>query len=194
VDEDDHESPPDRMTEAQADTRQARLRAPWDRSEGEPDHAFEVFTEWLHSGASVSAWARDTHRNAQSMLALSWRYSWQARRRAYTYHIHGITVAAAEQEAAEIGREHARAARLAREVATRTLEAATAAGKIVSIRDAAALMKLAVDLERLMAGDPTIRVGVTSDGRTMDQLREEARALAEAMGAIPVLVVDPNAE
>lgn len=130
----------------------------WEPLPNEPDQAFEDFAAFLTASGSVAAWARETGRNPGTIGTLAARWRWRMRKGAYQAHLRACALEAAEAEAEEIGREHARAFALARELATGALSEHATRRRVPSIKDATALLKLAVEGERLIAGKATTKI------------------------------------
>ena len=150
------DTPPDEPAEAPPEERP--IAPAWDRLPGEPEGAYEDFCRWIDQDASVDAWAASTGRSLSGTRAKAARGRWGARRAAYRAHLRRCALAAAEDEAGEIGREHARALRALRELATAAILDRLASGKSVNLKDATAALKLAIDGERMIAGQATDKI------------------------------------
>lgn len=130
---------------------------PWDMIPGE--EGYDLFVRYLHGPTgNVSRWAREQGQPRAQVLAARWR--WRARREAYVVHLAREAQEAAEDEARRLGREHAQVLAQAREWALDSILAARAKGETLDAREVAQLLKVALDGERLQAGQVTSRTGL----------------------------------
>lgn len=154
---------------------------PWDKLPAEDQDAFALFQRYLHGSiGNVTRWAREA--KAPQAPALAARYRWRARREALQVHLAREAADAAEDEARRLGREHARVLAQAREWAEDSILAARAKGETLDPREAAALLKLAIDGERLQAGQATSRVGVDLSKASDEDLAALEAALDRVEG------------
>lgn len=159
---------------ADIEKTEAGLRQPrallWEPLDGEPHSAYQAFEAYLTLDRPLYAHAAALGRSVSSLQALSARWRWRARREAYKAHLRAVALDSAEAEAAEIAREHARALSLMRQLGTEALERALERGEDLSPRDAAFLVKTAIEGERLIGGQPTARTEIQTDGMSLAAL------------------------
>ena len=131
---------------------------PWIRQNGEQDHEWRGFCKYRDMEIRVKQDLEPVlgiGRNRIWQIAKKW--FWDDRVREYDNHMLQIQDAAAEDELERITREHLRAARTMRELGLRRLENALESGEDVDTREAIALIKEAINTERLVYGEVTER-------------------------------------
>ena len=159
--------------------------APWEQQPGEPDDAFALFERFACVSWGVKEFAEAQGEPQSRVASWSWRYRWIARREAYTQTLTRSRVAGAIDAARAQGAEHVRATTLALEWSIESMIARKAKGEILKPSEIATFTKMAIELQRLAAGEPTSRIAADlshlSDER-IDELREEfTRALTSGV-------------
>lgn len=142
---------------------------PWDQLPGESSEDFGRFAAWLHDP------------KAAAPVGLSARWRWRARRDAYRYHLHRERTLAAVEEAHAQGQAHAQVLDSLLDWAMESMSARRADGEILSPREIAAAGKMAIDLQRLRAGEPGAIVRTDLSGASDESLATALAAL-EALG------------
>lgn len=167
----------------------------WEPLAGEPSQAYQAFEAYLLSDTSLPAHADRVGRSLATLQAWAARWRWRARRAAYQAHLRAHAQAAALDEVEEIAREHARGLALMRQIGTEALERALANPGLISPRDAAFLLKTAIDGERLLAGQATARTEVKAEGMSLAQLDAlHALMSGDADAAREALAIDASPE
>lgn len=179
-DDDETEDSRGLPTPAQLLATDRASRAAWDRIPGEPDSAFEAFSGYLsHPSSKVSDYIRARSLPA-STQGLASRWSWKARRGAYEAVLRAEALQAAREAARGHGEAHAEALATLRTIAMDSLLDLAARGQKMNFREAMAAIKLAVEGERLAAGEDTSRVGVDLSASSPEDLAVVARILEAA--------------
>lgn len=156
-------------------------RMPWDRMEGEPAEAFELFSHWLQEpGVHVPEFATMRNLNPTSVGRLAATWGWKRRREAYVYRMHELGVMAAEEAARDMGKDAARGMVRLVDLANESLAKLAGTDKALNARDILAILTEAHKQAQLASGKPTARVDLSGgDPATiaaMDALLESMEA------------------
>lgn len=158
--------------------------APWELQPGEPTEAHALFERFACTTWSARTFAEAQGEAPARVAALSSRYRWLARREALNLALTRSRVSGAIETAKEQGAEHARATAIALDWGIDSMIARRAKGEILEPREALAFVKLAIELQRLAAGEPTARIAAdlshVPDARLEELRAKFAKALEDA--------------
>lgn len=139
------------------------MRQPWDRWTGEPSKAYAVFLVYRDLGPSrsfskvVAKLGRpQSYRGQLEKWSPKWR--WVARAESYDAHLAEKATRAQEDAIVDMERRHASVALEVLDKLSKRLE--TLDPEKISARDFSALMKSAVEVERIARGKPDAEVHV----------------------------------
>lgn len=143
----------------------------WDQRPDEDTDAFLAFSAWLtHSSENPYPHTATTRRWAA-------QHRWRGRRAAYAQSLAASSARAAHETAAARGAKHAALLEDIRELAHEAVLRLDA--KDLSPRDALAWAKVAIDLERLRAGEPGAITREDYGGSALEDLEDLDRALEQ---------------
>lgn len=155
---------------------------PWERQPGEPAASYKHFVKFMHMGPdrTVPQLADIVGRSATTLRTYCSKFGWYPRALAWDSREEALLPSnnPAVVEATEAAQDQLRAWRLARELATATLERMIAKTEEdpdfipLSIKDAAAVLRDCTTYERLILGLPTSQVG-TGASRDYSKLSVE---------------------
>ena len=156
--------------------------APWERQPGETAKAFEAFSVYRDMGTdqSITKVALSLNKSRAIIGRWSSHWEWASRVRAWDNDLVEAARKQARKDIEEMQQRHIAIGRLLQDKAVEAIES----GVDISARDATALAKLGVDVERLARGEATERIegkseisgaiGVNNpfEGFTPDELRK----------------------
>lgn len=154
----------------------------WDQWPNETESAYMYFLDWMYSGIpGIKEWAVSKDMHPTKAYSLSARHRWRPRALAYQNFLTCTRMEAAAQEAAEMGRKHARAWGATFEMAAEAIHKAYAHGHDLDAVEAVRLLKIATDQQRLMMGEASAKVDINVKGvdlEKLDALDSALKALA----------------
>ncbi len=157
--------------------------APWEHQPYEDADSFARFLVYLDSDGDLGRVSERTALSRGTLAAYAARGRWRARRLAYLQHLGQESVAAAEETARTMGERHAVTLSRSMELITASLDAYAASGAVLPPDELRQWIKLVIEQQRLMRGQATARVDLTTASPEALDALEAALARVEGGGA-----------